>query len=78
MSRLFDATYHVVDVYNLTLRIKVGWRRAVGEIFTAESSVVFGDITIQTDLATTKISSEISYEYDIVHGELISLYIIFK
>ena len=29
-------------------------------------------------LATTKISSEISYEYDMVRGELISLYIIFK
>ena len=48
--------------------------------FTAESSthLVFGDLTIQVHLATTKISSEISYEYGIVHGELISLYIIFK
>jgi len=68
----------------MTLRIKVGWdgggRWAVGGIFTAESSIhlVFGDLTIQMHLATTKISSEISCEHDIVHGELISLYIIFK
>jgi len=65
----------------LTLRIKVGWRRAVGDIFTVESSIhfVFDDLTIQMHLATTKISSEISHEYDTVRGELISsIYIIFK
>jgi len=53
---------------------------AVGGIFTAESSIhlVFGDLTITDASWTTKISSEISCEYGIVHGELISSYIIFK
>ena len=53
----------------------------MGDIFTVESSIhfVFDDLTIQMHLATTKISSEISHEYDTVRGELISsIYIIFK
>jgi len=51
----------------------------VGGIFTAESSIhfVLGDLTIQMHLATTKNSSEISYEDGIyLTGELISSYII--
>jgi len=51
----------------------------VGEIFIKSSThLVFAGLTIHIDLATTKISSEISYEYDVVRGELIRINIIFN